>query len=335
MIAVASGHDLRGRQHHVNRGERTIAFDSLPDQLSPYETDWVGCCRVPRSVSLSFIEPMMPMLVEKPPAEGNWIYEVKFDGFRTQIVKDGSGVRIFTRNGYDWTSKYWPIALTAEFLSCRSAIIDGEIIVMDEAHRSSFHELRAAIRSQPSRLVFVAFDLLHLDGKDLRRQPLWRRRELLRQVIQPGDGRIEFSEELPGTGEAIFAAVDAMGLEGMISKRRDSTYVSGPAKGWQKIKCFAEDDFDLIGIQREAGKPAMAMMARQGRYVGGAFITLNREMRERLWERIEAMRGKPPKGAKASDAQWIKPGLVGRVRFLKGEKGLRHATLRDWRVEDQ
>ena len=272
------------------------------------------------------------MLVESPPA-GDWIHEVKFDGYRTQIIKDRDGVRAYTRNGHDWTAKYWPITLTAETLPCQSAILDGEVIVMDESHRSSFHELRAAIRSQPSRLVFVAFDLLHLDGKDLRRQPLHARRDLLQQLVDPGDGHIQFSQELPGEPDQIFAAVDQMGLEGMVSKLRSSTYASGPTRSWQKTKCYTEADFELIGVQRELGKPAMAMVAQQGRYVGGAFITLKREMRERLWERVETMQGKAPKGVKKSDAQWLKPGLVGRVQYLKGEGSLRHATLRDWREE--
>src|SRR4051812_46920828 len=134
---------------------------------------------VPSSQSLSFIEPVSPTLVEAPPAGDGWITEVKWDGYRTLLVKDGRGSRAYTRNGYDWTAKYWPITLAAEVLPCRSAIIDGEMVVLDAAGRSSFDALQAAIGRRPTSLVLVAFDLLHLDGIDMRKRPLVVRRERL------------------------------------------------------------------------------------------------------------------------------------------------------------
>src|SRR4051794_38732964 len=100
---------------------------------------------------------MTPTLVERP-AEGDWIHEVKFDGYRTQLVKDRAGVRAFTRRGHDWSDKYAPLVDAAAALPCLSAILDGEVIVMDASHRSSFHKLRSAITRHPSRLAFVAFD---------------------------------------------------------------------------------------------------------------------------------------------------------------------------------
>ena len=113
--------------------------------------------------SLSFIEPMQPTLVDAPPdarRAGEWITEVKWDGYRTQLVKDAGGVRAFTKNGYDWTTKYWPITLTASVMPFDSGVIDGEVVVLDDQHRSNFNALQAAIGRAPSRLIFVAFDLL-------------------------------------------------------------------------------------------------------------------------------------------------------------------------------
>src|SRR5882724_5515214 len=108
----------------------------------------------------------------------------------------------------------------------------------------------------------------------------------------------------------------------MVSKRKDSKYRSGPSTAWLKTKAFTIDEYDLLGVEHEAGKPAFALMAERvtGRYVGSAFITLNREMRERLWQRVQERAGTAPKGMKRQATQWVKPGLVGRVKHLRGEE---------------
>ena len=236
-------------------------------------------------VRLSFIPPLMPTLVEKPPEGDGWIHEVKFDGYRSQIIIDAEAVRIFTRRGLDWSSKYRDLIEAAKGLNVQNAIIDGEIIVLNDAGLSDFGELRKAITRRQNDLYFVAFDLLHLNGHDLRDMPLEDRREILAEMIPEG-GRIQFSQALPGDAKAIFHLVDQAGLEGMVSKRKDSKYRSGPSTNWLKTKAFTIDEYELLGVEREAGKPAFALMAERGtgRYVGSAFISLNREMRERLWQ---------------------------------------------------
>ncbi|PBB67401.1 ATP-dependent DNA ligase [Mesorhizobium sp. WSM4312] len=283
---------------------------------------------------LKFIEPLMPTLVEKPPEGDDWIHEVKFDGYRSQIVRGGSGVRIFTRRGLDWTAKYRDLAKAAAALDVESAIIDGEIIVLNATGLSDFAALRKAITRRQHDLYFVAFDLLHLNGHDLRDMPLEDRRDVLRAMI-PAGGRIQFSEALPGTGAAVFHLIDQAGLEGMVSKRKDSVYRSGNSTAWLKIKSYAIDEYDLLGVEREPGKRAFALMAERGtgRYVGSAFISLNREMRERLWQRVQEHTGPAPKGIRRPATQWVKPGLIGRVKHLRGEEDLRHASLQDFRDE--
>ncbi|WP_246506373.1 ATP-dependent DNA ligase [Mesorhizobium silamurunense] len=284
---------------------------------------------------LKFIPPLMPTLVGKPPEGDGWIHEVKFDGYRSQIIFDDGEVQIFTRRGRDWTAKYRHLVETAKGLNVQSAIIDGEIIVLNEAGVSDFGELRKAITRRQHDLYFVAFDLLHLNGHDLRDMPLEDRREVLQAMIPAGQ-RIQFSEALPGTGAAVFHLVEQAGLEGVVSKRKDSKYRSGPSTNWLKAKCYTIDEYELLGVEREAGKPAFALMAERGtgRYVGSAFITLNREMRERLWQRVQEHPGTAPKGMKRPATQWVKPGLIGRVKHLRGEDDLRHASLQDFREED-
>ncbi|QND64591.1 ATP-dependent DNA ligase [Mesorhizobium loti] len=283
---------------------------------------------------LRFLPPLMPTLVEKPPDGEGWIHEVKFDGYRSQLIIDEDGIRIFTRNGHDWTAKYRDLVTEAKSLGTESAIVDGEIIVLNEAGLSDFSELRKAITRRQHDLYFVAFDLLHLNGHDLRDMALEERREILADMI-PADIRIQFSQALPGKADAIYHLVDQAGLEGMVSKRRDSKYRSGPSTNWLKAKCYSIDEYELLGVEREAGKPAFALMAERGtgRYVGSAFVTLNREMRERLWKRVQEHPGTAPRGMKRPATQWVKPGLIGRVKHLRGEDDLRHASLQDFREE--
>ncbi|SFQ19810.1 ATP dependent DNA ligase domain-containing protein [Mesorhizobium sp. NFR06] len=259
---------------------------------------------------------------------------MKFDGYRSQIIIDDADVRIFTRRGLDWTTKYRDLMETAKGLNVQNTIIDGEIIVLNAKGLSDFGELRKAITSRQHDLYFVAFDLMHLNGHDLRDMPLIDRREILRVMI-PAGRRIQFSEALPGTGAAVFHLVERAGLEGVVSKRKDSVYRSGPSTNWLKAKCYSIDEYELLGVEREPGKPALALMAERGtgRYVGSAFITLNREMRERLWQRVQEHAGQAPKGMKRPATQWVKPGLIGRVKHLRGEEDLRHASLQDIRDE--
>lgn len=284
---------------------------------------------------LKFIKPMEPELVDTPPMGDEWIHEIKFDGYRTQVIKDDDGIRLITKNGYDWTGRYIQLAGEAEAIEAKDFIIDGETITINEAGLSDFHAHQSAATSRkPSRdLYLLAFDLLHLNGHDLRNTPVEDRREILRALI-PDGGRIQFSEAMPGTGDAVFHLVDQAGLEGIVSKRKGSKYRSGPTTNWRKIKCYAEKEMDIIGVQREAGKPAMVLMADKGHYAGGAFVTFKADKRQRLWDRVQGKIGGPaPKGLKSDKAEWLKPGLVGRVRFLKGEEKLRHAKLLDFREE--
>lgn len=302
---------------------------------------------------LSFIPPMLPTLVEKPPEGDDWIHEVKFDGWRGQIIIDEypnsdlpetskssknlkPRIRVFTRNGHDWTEKFHPLVDDASKIGVESAIIDGEIIVPNEVGLSDFHALRSAINKRPHDLYFVAFDLLHLNGHDLRRMKLQERRDILENLIADG-GRIQFSQSMEGSGTDIFAKVEKAGIEGIVSKRLSSRYGSGRTMEWRKIKSVMESTYEVLGVEREVGKPAFALMAEPGtrKYVGSAFVTLNREMRERLWRRVKEKPGLAPKEFGTRPAtQWTAPGLIARVKHLRGEEKLRHARLLDIREEE-
>nr|WP_254024510.1 ATP-dependent DNA ligase [Mesorhizobium ventifaucium] len=262
----------------------------------------------------------MPTLVAKPPQGDDWMHEAKFDGYRSQIIIDAGGVRIFTRRGLDWTSKYRDLVEAAKGLNVQNAIIDGEVVVLNEAGLSDFAALRKAITRRQHDLYFVAFDLLHLNGHDLRDMALRIDGKSWPALLGP-DSRIQFSETMPGEANAIYHLINAAGLEGMMSKRRDSKYRSGPTTNWLKTKSFTESEFELLGVERERGKPAFALMADPGtrKYVGSAFASVNREMRERLWKRVQEHAGPPPKEMpKRPATQWVKPGIKARVKHLRG-----------------
>jgi ATP-dependent DNA ligase len=159
--------------------------------------------------------------------------------------------KAFTRNGHDWSAKYAPIVDEAASLKCRTAILDGEMVVQDENGVSDFAELRSAIRWSPQRLILYAFDLLMIDGMDLRRKPLIERRQHLQSLVG-GNPRshIHFSTNVTGNGREFFEAADRLGLEGIVSKRPDSRYVSDRTKLWLKCKTFALSDFELLGVPR-------------------------------------------------------------------------------------
>ncbi len=285
----------------------------------------------------SFIPPQLPSLTDRPPEGSGWIHEVKHDGYRTLIdVQSGKAVA-YTRNGYDWSTRYPHIIAAAPKLLCRSAMLDGEMIVQDERGVSDFEALQEAIKHAPDRLIFYAFDLLHLNGKDIRNRPLYERRARLRKLIgvDPAN-RLQFSEEFVGDGSALFRACAQHELdEGIVSKLANSPYRSGRSKTWLKTKCFTEGSFLIIGTARDRKtKAPLALLARTDAegltYAGSAFIALSSSERAELSARLQAskLERSPIPKLRFPDAQWVKPQLTARVRHLSGTSYIRHATVR-------
>ena len=245
-------------------------------------------------------------------------------------------MRAFTRNGFDWSDRYPGIIAAAGQLRCRTAILDGEVIVQDEQGRSDFEALKSAIRDQPERLIFFAFDLLHLNGRDLRNESLIERRAKLKQLVGEDPwSPVQFSEAFTAGGAALFKACLQHGLEGIVSKLSSSRYQSGRSKTWLKTKCFTEGIFVIIGTDQDRKTGAMrALLARPHAdglvYAGAAFIALPREQRDALYSELEGLAAERcPLGFQMHGARWVKPKVVARVRHLAGSKYLRHAPLRE------
>jgi len=182
-----------------------------------------------------FIEPCLPSSADQPPSGPGWVQEIKHDGFRLMARRDGAGVRLLTRNGYDWTPRYPAIVQAAHALRVRSCLIDGEAVACDDQGLAVFDWLR--YRRADGSVFLYAFDLLELDDQDLRREPLETRKATLASLLrgcQPGvrlNGHLEHND-----GEIVFHHACALGCEGIVSKRRGSSYRMGRTDAWVKIK---------------------------------------------------------------------------------------------------
>jgi bifunctional non-homologous end joining protein LigD len=182
-----------------------------------------------------FIEPCQPSKVARPPSGPSWVHEIKHDGYRLMVRRDGERVRCFTRGGYDWAKRFPAIVEAALRLKAQSFLIDGEAVIARDDGLPDFHALRSKRRGHDA--VLFAFDLIEQDGDDLRDLPLIERKRRLAKLIGKAKRRaIRFNEHLTGDGPTVFDHVCRMGLEGIVSKRTDARYRSGPSKVWLKTK---------------------------------------------------------------------------------------------------
>jgi bifunctional non-homologous end joining protein LigD len=192
-----------------------------------------------------FIEPCLPSPADSLPSGPEWVHEIKHDGFRLMAWREGDRIRLFTRNGNDWSDRYPAIAAALGSLKLRSCLIDGEVVACEENGVASFELLRGR---QHDRAAFLyAFDLLQLDGQDLHREPLETRKATLASLLRKAPFGINFCEHLEGDGKLTFRHACKMGLEGIVSKRLGSTYRSGRSRDWLKLK-----NPDAPAVHREA-----------------------------------------------------------------------------------
>ena len=195
-----------------------------------------------------FVEPQLAILVDDPPPGEQWVHEIKFDGYRLLCRIDGGKVRILTRHGKDWSERFQGLVAAAKDLPVRQALIDGEAVVLDEGGISSFQALQEALSAGRDRdVLYFAFDLLYLDGLDLRRIPLVDRKAALATLVKDSDGRIRYADHVEGNGEEFFRRSCAMSLEGILSKKKDGAYESGRSGQWLKVKCERTRQEFVIG----------------------------------------------------------------------------------------
>ncbi|WP_210241268.1 hypothetical protein [Mesorhizobium sp. B2-4-18] len=177
-------------------------------------------------------------LVDTVPSGDRWIHEMKYDGYRILVAVGDCEARAYTRSGLDWSDRFPSILAEARRLNVRSALIDGEAVVIDTEGRSSFQALQNALKASPASIDFYAFDLLQLDGEDLTRLPLLERKEKLETILPTKSPILRYSDHIQGRGEELLNRFCGAGLEGVISKLADSDYVGARDGSWLKIKCI-------------------------------------------------------------------------------------------------
>jgi bifunctional non-homologous end joining protein LigD len=211
----------------------------------------------------AFIPPMLATLKPKPPTGSAWIHEIKFDGYRAQAHVGQAGTKIFTRSGLNWTKKFTSIAAALAELQADEAVIDGEIVVVVD-QRTDFGALQADISvGRQDRMLFYAFDLLHLDGHDLRKVPQIERKRLLENLLKGVKPPIVYSEHLHD-GVAMFAGAEKLNWEGIVSKKADGPYRSGDrSDSWQKIKISKREQLHIVGFVPAIGGIAALHVARK------------------------------------------------------------------------
>ena len=299
-----------------------------------------------------FIEPCLASLADDVPAGERWLHEIKWDGYRLHLRIESGGVRLLTRRGLDWTHRFPPIADAGLRLPVRSAYLDGEAVV-EERGIASFGALQQELAAGAARnALLLAFDLLYLDGRDLRREPLIERKRLLADLLQgqPHGFPIHCSEHLLNDGAAMYRQARAMGLEGIVSKRRDCPYRSGRAEDWLKIKSAHRQEFVIAGYAPHTNSPRTVGSLILGEYRDGKLTHVGRagtgytaQTARQLWEKLHPLEipkapfaGGRPSGYVARNlAKWVEPKLVAEVEFRAWttDRQLRHASFKGLRED--
>ncbi len=184
--------------------------------------------------NIGHIEPCLPSPADRPPTGPDWLHEIKHDGFRIMARRDNGGVRLITRHGNDFTQRFPLAAAAVTTLSARSFLIDGEAIVTDDDGLAVFELVRR--QRHGAKAILCAFDLLELDGQDLRRQPIEKRKSTLRQLLRQSHPGIVFNSHYIVEGATVFQNACKLGCEGIVSKRLGSPYRSGRVNHWIKVK---------------------------------------------------------------------------------------------------
>ncbi|MBU1336927.1 MAG: DNA ligase D [Alphaproteobacteria bacterium] len=286
-------------------------------------------------------------LTDTIPAGGNWLFEMKFDGYRAQIAISGSEVRVYTRNGHDWTQQFSVILPPLKTLTTGSVLLDGEIVAIDKAGRTNFSMLKTGIGAGIP-LKFYGFDILERDGQDLTGLPLLERKIILAELIgdrDPSDS-LQYSHHAVENGKAVLDAMCDGGHEGVIAKRADGRYIGDRTASWLKIKCIKRQEFVIGGWRPSDNGVGMASLLL-GTYEDGKFIYRGRvgtgfsdAMRDKILKQMDSLRIAKPAFATvprdiARKAHWVRPELVAEVAYaeITPDGSVRHASFQGMRAD--
>lgn len=271
-------------------------------------------------------------LVDRAPEGDEWLHEIKFDGYRMFCRVEAGNVAFISRNGQDWTARMADLAVSAASLPVTNALLDGEVVVVDEQGVSDFQLLQHALsQGDHGRLLYYVFDLLFLDGVDLRAAALEDRKKVLKRLLTTSvrsGRRLRFSDHLQGTGQAVHREACRRRLEGIVSKRRDRPYRAGRSEEWLKTKCRQQQELVIGGYTRPAGSRVGFGALLLGyydrskfRYAGRVGTGFDQDTLVELQVRLQTLkRAKPPfddwpRGISIRGVTWLAPKLVAEIHF--------------------
>jgi len=319
MEEIAEGH-----VEWSKTGPRIRDDGSAPEKKAPRKSGAGERLPLPK-----FVKPQLATLAEDAPAGDNWLHEIKYDGYRAIAATAGGKVAIYTRTGLDWTDRFHSVRQPLADLPCRAALIDGEICVLDEHGRSDFGALQDALGSGKGGLVYYAFDLLALDGADLKKEPQAKRKERLAKLLEdmPPAGPVIYSDHIEGHGPEFFERAEALELEGIVSKRADASYRSDRTKNWVKVKTDHGQEFVIVGWDpspvRARAFASVHLAARESDrlvFRGKVGSGFSDDQLETIGKKLKALEVKEPTAedtppAMAKGAHFVKPELVAEIAF--------------------
>ncbi|MDB5527466.1 MAG: ligD [Devosia sp.] len=338
---------LVARPESVKSGRRIEDLVAVPPQrqkiTKPAPGKAGGAVKAPMPAT---IELQLASAADKPPRHDNrtpWLHEIKFDGYRTMAFIERGVVRLITRGGLDWTRRYGDLPKAFAALDCREAVVDGEIVVLDEHGISRFGKLQDALsEGAGNKLVFYAFDLLHLDGWDLQQVPLLKRKALLAQLLGghvTARSALQYSDHVEGDGEGIYGLASNRGLEGIVSKRADGLHVGGRSSSWLKVKALKTGDYVIAGYSESAangGIGALAMAEWVGDdliYRGKVGTGFDATNMAHLVDRLERLRITDKLDGAPKEILAVRPTLKARIQYatITTDGMLRHAVFKGLR----
>jgi bifunctional non-homologous end joining protein LigD len=286
-----------------------------------------------------FIDPALASSIERVPSGARWLHEIKFDGSRVQLHIANEGVRVFARRGNDWTNRFKKIANEAFLISAWSAIIDGEVVVPAADGTTDFSVLQNQLKGESDKIVMVAFDLLYLNGYDLRKMPLVERKALLKKLI--AKTAIQYSESFEADGPELFKHACSIGLEGVVSKVRDSKYASGRGNDWVKKTCAQRETLSIAGFAMKGSKfDGLYVGRRKGGdliYAGKIDHGFDNDIAKDLQARLKPLiRNTQPYSKRiAHRGIWVEPELLAEIEYRanSAEGKVRHPFFKGLRED--